>query len=232
MLDPKKILDDLLSAKVPGTDSTVAQKAEQAKQMAKDNPLAAGALAAVLLGTRAGRAVTGTALRVGGLAAVAGLAYKAWQNYQGGGKPQDDTLNGGELLPAPADSGFEPSAAPQGEDEFALTLIRAMIAAARSDGQIDGNERKRIGDRLALSGLGADAERFIADELDRPTPVDALVAAAQTDAQRVALYTAARLAVDPDAHPERAFLDALAEGLKLPGVLVQHVESTVAAAQA
>ncbi|MFZ1775444.1 MAG: tellurite resistance TerB family protein, partial [Rhizobiaceae bacterium] len=37
MLDPKKILDDLLSAKVPGTDSTVAQKAEQAKQMAKDN---------------------------------------------------------------------------------------------------------------------------------------------------------------------------------------------------
>ena len=46
MFDPKKLLDDLLGAKIPGTEGTVRDKAGQAVQMAKDNPLAAGALAA------------------------------------------------------------------------------------------------------------------------------------------------------------------------------------------
>jgi uncharacterized membrane protein YebE (DUF533 family) len=83
MFDPKKLLDDLLGSKIPGTGSTVRDKAGQATQLAKDNPLAAGALVAVLLGTGA-RAARSRARRVklGGLAAVGGLAYKAYQNYQ------------------------------------------------------------------------------------------------------------------------------------------------------
>lgn len=226
MLDPKKLLDDLLSAKVPGTNSTVGEKAEQAKQMAKDNPLAAGALVAVLLGTRAGRQVTGTAARLGGLAALGGLAWKAWQNYRVGDAPQT-TSAPAELPAPPADSGFTIGSGAEGEEEFALTLIRTMIAAARADGGVDEAERKRILDRLTLSGLGADAERFIAAELANPAAPERLAEAAETDAQRVAMYTAARLAVDPDTHQERAFLDGLATALKLPPQLVNHVEATV-----
>lgn len=230
MLDPKKLLDDLLKAKVPGTESTVGEKAEQARQMAKDNPLAAGALVAVLLGTRAGRSVTGTAVKLGGLAALGGLAWKAWQNYRGGdsggGAPTEASAPA-ELPAPPADSGFTMGSGAEGEEEFALTLIRTMIAAARSDGGVDEAERKRILDRLTLSGLGAEAERFIADELANPAAPETLAAAAETDAQRVAMYTAARLAVDPDTHQERTFLDGLASALKLPQPLVQHVEATV-----
>ena len=88
MFDPKKLLDDLLGSKCPA-QRTVRDKAGQAAQMAKDNPLAAGALAAVLLGTGTGRAVTGSALKLGGLAAIGGLAYKAYQNYQAGKQPDD-----------------------------------------------------------------------------------------------------------------------------------------------
>lgn len=229
MFDPKKLLDDLLGSKIPGTESTVRDKAGQATQLAKDNPLAAGALVAVLLGTGAGRQVTGTALKVGGLAAIGGLAYKAYQNYKSGNAPETNAAPDAEpqLLPPPADNSFHPSKAPQGETEFALTLIRAMIAAAKADGHIDDDERKKIADRLSLSGIGPDAEQFLMAELNSPLDLDSIVAAAQTDAQKVELYTASRLAIDPDTRAERGYLDLLAGRLQLPDALVDHVEATV-----
>jgi uncharacterized membrane protein YebE (DUF533 family) len=231
MFDPKKLLDDLLGSKIPGTDSTVRDKAGQATQLAKDNPLAAGALVAVLLGTGSGRAVTGSALKLGGLAAVAGLAYKAYQNYQAGKQPDEAPRAEPELLPPPADTGFDPAQAPQGEAEFTLALVRAMIAAAKADGHIDDAERQKIGDRLSLSGIGADAEKFLLDELERPLDLEALVASAKTEAQRVELYTASRLAIDPESRAERGYLDLLAGRLQLPDALVDHVEATVSAAK-
>src|SRR5690606_31563897 len=141
----KKLLDDLLGSNIPGVGGTVRDRAGQAVQMARDNPLAAGALAAVLLGTGTGRQLTGTAVRLGGLAAIGGLAYKAYQNYKNGGQPASaGTAGEPELLPPPAGTDFHPATAPQGEGEFALTLVRAMIAAAKADGHIDDEERKRI----------------------------------------------------------------------------------------
>ena len=232
MLDPKKLLDDLLGSKVPGgSGSTVRDGASKVTQLAKDNPLATGAIAAVLLGTGAGRALTGTALKAGGLAAIAGLAYKAYQNYQSGNQPDVAKTGGPELLPPPSDTSFHPSQAPQGEAEFALTLVRAMISAARADGHIDEAERGKIADRLKLAGLDAEAESWLVSELERPVDLDALVASAQTDAQKVELYTASRLAIEPETRAERGYLDMLAGRLKLPDPLVDHVEATVSAAK-
>lgn len=233
MFDPKKLLDDLLGSQIPGTTGTVREKAGQAVLMAKDNPLAAGALAAVLLGTGPGRKVGGAAVKLGGLAAIGGLAYKAYQNYQNGKKP-DEAAPAEEqiLLPPPADTEFHPSQAPQGEAEFALTLVRAMIAAARADGRIDDEERRRIGEKLSLSGLDSDAESFLRAELESPLDLDALVAAARTEAQKVELYTASRLAVDADTRAERGYLDLLAGRLGLADQLVDHIEATVASSGA
>lgn len=236
MFDPKALLDDLLGSRIPGTESTVREKGGQALQLAKDNPLATGALAAVLLGTGAGRQLTGTALKLGGIAAVGALAYKAYQNYRSGGEPGADAADAGqrepELLPPPADTDFHHEQAPQGGDEFALSLIRAMIAAARADGHIDDEERSRIADRLKVSGIGAEAEQFLMQELERPVDMDALVGSAKTEAQRVELYTASRLAIDPETRAERGYLDLLAGRLDLPDALVDHVEQTVVAAKA
>jgi uncharacterized membrane protein YebE (DUF533 family) len=232
MFDPKKLLDDLLGSNVPGTQGTVRDKAGQAVQLAKDNPLATGAIAAVLLGTKTGRGLGGSALKLGGLAAVAGLAYKAYQNYQAGKQPAEAApANEPELLPAPADTSFHPSQAPQGEGEFALTLVRAMIAAAKADGHIDDEERRKIGDTLSLSGIGSEAEEFLRAELERPLDLDQLVAAAQSDAQKIEIYTASRLAIEPDTRTERGYLDMLAGRLQLPDALIDHIESTVSAAK-
>ena len=228
MFDPKKLLDDLLGSNIPGTTGTVRDKAGQVTQMAKDNPLAAGAIAAVLLGTGTGRAVTGSALKLGGLAAIGGLAYKAYQNYKNGQAPDAPAARQQELLPPPEDTSFHPSQMPQGETEFALVLVRAMIAAAKADGHIDDDERSKIAGKLALSGIGSEAEAFLNDELAKPSNVDELVAAAQTDAQKVELYTASRLAISSDTRAERGYLDLLAGRLNLPDTLVDHIEATVA----
>lgn len=235
MFDPKKLLTDLLDSRVPGTGDTVRDKAGQAGQLARENPVATGAIAAILLGTSAGRSITGSALKLGGLAAVAGLAYKAYQNYQAGNAPDQGPRNGAGdevLLPPPSETAFDPAAAPQGESEFALALVRAMIAAARADGHVDDAEREQISGRLAMTGLDHDAADFINRELAAPVDLDTIVDAAKTDAQKIELYTASRLAISPDSRAERGYLDMLAGRLGLPDALVDHVEATVAGATA
>jgi uncharacterized membrane protein YebE (DUF533 family) len=230
MLDPKKLLNDFLGTQVPGTEGTVRQKANEAVDLAKKNPLATGAIVAVLLGTGAGRALTGSALKLGGLAAIGGLAYTAYKNYQAGKAPGESVAGGAEpeILEAPKDSGFAPEDIEQGEVEFALVLVRAMIAAARADGHIDDAERAKIHERLQMSGLNSDVAEFIDNELAKPVDVESFVRAAKSDPQKVELYTASRVAINPDNRAERGYLDMLAGRLGLKDDLVAHIESTVA----
>ena len=118
------------------------------------------------------------------------------------------------------------------DDSFALALVRAMIAAANSDGHVDEEERSRIADRLSVAGMAEDAKAFIDAELQNPTSLQDIVATAQTDAQKVELYTASRLAIDPDLRAERGYLDLLAGRLGLPDALIDHIEATVSGASA
>lgn len=228
MFDAKKLLDQFLGSQVPGAGGSVRDRAGQVTQLAKDNPLASIAIAGVLLGTGTGRQVAGSALKLGSLAAIAGLGYQAYKNYRDGQNPAETAQAGTpELLPPPADSGFHPEAV---STDFALILVRAMIAASRADGHIDDAERTRIMDKLKVSGLGEDAAKFLEDELAHPIDLDAIVAAATTEEQRVELYTASRLAIEPKTRAERGYLDLLAGRLGLVDALVDHIEATVSAA--
>jgi len=230
MFDPKALLDQFLGSKVPGTDDTVRGKAGQAVQLAKDNPLTAGAIGALLLGTGIGRSLTGSALKLGGVAVIAGLGYQAYKNYKAGKAPDASAEPvDPAMLPAPEETAFDIDAQ-NVDDHFALALVRAMIAAARSDGHVDEAERARIADKLAVSGIDTEAQAFIEAELADPTDLGEIVAAARGEAQRVELYTASRLAIDPDSRAERGYLDMLAGRLGLPDGLVDHIEATVAAA--
>ncbi|WP_421593956.1 tellurite resistance TerB family protein [Shinella sp. M27] len=228
MFDAKKLLDQFLGSQVPGAGGSVRDRAGQVTQLAKDNPLASIAIAGVLLGTGTGRQVAGSALKLGSLAAIAGLGYQAYKNYKAGQDPVETTQAGTpELLPPPTDSGFHPEAV---STDFALILVRAMIAASRADGHIDDAERARIMDKLKVSGLGEDAAKFLEDELANPIDLDAIVAAATTEEHRVELYTASRLAIEPKTRAERGYLDLLAGRLGLADALVGHIEATVSAA--
>jgi uncharacterized membrane protein YebE (DUF533 family) len=206
----------------------------QLKELIANNQLGAGAalggLGAVLLGTGAGRSLAGSAIKLGSLALIGGLAYKAYQNYQEG-KP---ILPPGKQLPhtpaaAPDGSGFEPTAA---SNERATLLIRAMIAAAAADGRIDDTERAKILGALKQGGLSAAAEQFLVREIGKPASVDELAEAVSSEEEAVQVYTAARIAVDPDAEAEHAFLAQLAKALGIEDGLAAHIDATARGAGA
>lgn len=201
---------------------------EKLKQFVRDNPWAATGAAAgaggVILGTKAGRAVAGGAARIGALALIGGLAYKAFQNYQSG-KPLITGITPAEA--APSGSGFEPAAI---TNDSAALYIRAMIAAAASDGRIDDTEQAKIIGGFKQVGIDAEAEEFLANELNNPASVQDLANAVTSPEEAVQVYTAARIAIEPDNSGEQRFLANLASALGVDAKLAAHIDATTRSA--
>jgi uncharacterized membrane protein YebE (DUF533 family) len=187
-----------------------------------------GGLAGLLLGTGTGRDIAVTTAKLGGLAVIGGLAYKAFQNYQAG-KPLVDL--GGSVEPAPAESPFGETADAEQDRRTAMLIIRAMIAAASADGVVDNVERSSIVGGLEKAGLDVTAAKFLDQEFANPATVEALVAGATTPAIATQVYTAARIAVDPDQPAEQRFLERLAAGLKVEPALVSQIDAAAHSAR-
>ena len=204
----------------------------QVQEWIRNNPGAAaagaGGLGAVVLGTRTGRGMVGTAAKLGALALIGGLAYKALQNYQEG-RPLISNDDPRRLLsePAPAGTGFEPDAI---SNDTATLYIRAMIAAAAADGRIDATEQKKIIGGLQQAGVGAEAQAFLEQEIQNPASAEDLAAAVSSPQEAVQVYTAARLAIDPDTNEEAGFLRELARLLEIDSTLAGHIDATTNAA--
>src|SRR5690606_18357929 len=100
------------------------------------------------------------------------------------GETAEPVKAGDPVLPPPQGSAFDPAGAPQGEDRFALAVLRAMIAAANADGHIDEDERQRISGKLQESGIDREAADFIDAELANPPSLEAIAASAASDPQK------------------------------------------------
>jgi uncharacterized membrane protein YebE (DUF533 family) len=188
----------------------------------------AGGLVALLLGSKQGRKMAGTAVQLGGMAVVGALAYKAYQNWQTGKTVTQSTVEAAPagLLPAPSDTPFAP-AQPAEQQSLSRHLLRAMIAAAKSDGHIDAKEQAAIFSEMDKLPLSADDKAFVMDELRKPLDVDSVARAAATPEEAASIYTASLLAIDVDNASERAYLGLLAARLNLEDALVKHLHATV-----
>lgn len=177
---------------------------------------AAGLAAGMLLsGGGLGR-LAGNAVKLGAVAAVGGLAYNAWQNYQ-------NNQQGGASN-APAQDAFIPAASDkQGQEELGKTLVRAMIAAAKADGRIDAEEKEAIFGKLETMNLSSEEKAWVFDELSSPLDINAVVARADTPAHASEIYAASLVAITAETAAERTYLDALASKLKLDPALVQEI---------
>jgi uncharacterized membrane protein YebE (DUF533 family) len=163
----------------------------------------------------------GTALKLGGLAAVAAIGYTAWQRHTG-------AATRGLQLPPP-DSGFALDHAPQGQDSLARGILVAMIQGAKADGHIDADEQARIFGQVGALSLDESAKAFMMDELAAQEDVSRVAAHASTPEIAAELYAAAFLAMDPDTAEERLFLTRLQAALRLDADLARHIEEAVRA---
>lgn len=189
--------------------------------------LAAGALA-LLLGTKTGRSIGGGALKVGSVAALGGLAYKAYQNWQDekGGQVAANTPP-----PPPPPQALENLSASD-TDIRSQKLLQAIIAAAKADGHIDDNERAIINEFVGKMGESAEASAFIQTELNKP--LNPAEVASGTDAPGLAaeVYLMSRMIIDDSNFMEKAYLGELAKALNLADDLVAKLDAQVAQATA
>jgi uncharacterized membrane protein YebE (DUF533 family) len=184
----------------------------------------AGGLAGLLMGSKQGRRLAGTALQLGGMAVVGALAYKAYRDWQSG--VPSTAPSSSQMLPPPSGTPFNPVDATD-QQSLARNLLRAMIAAAKSDGHIDAKEQAKIFSEMDKLPLDADDKAFVMDELRAPLDIDAVAKAVRTPEEAAEIYTASLLAVDVDNAAERSYLGLLAARLNLDERLVAHLHATV-----
>ena len=102
-------------------------------------------------------------------------------------------------------------------------MVRLMISAARADGELTDVERQAILDHARTAGV----EPLVATELDRATPLPAIVAGVTDPKQREDLYVLAYAIVRADQSvtgAERIYLAQLASRLDLDDATVARME--------
>ncbi len=193
----------------------------------------AGGLAGNMLSSKSGRKMGKKALKMGGIAAVGALAYAAYQNYnkgKTGGTPQAIPPAPQKLTPPPPDSAFLPAQNDtDGQEALGLTLVRAMIAAARSDGRLDAKESQAIFQRIESLGLDAEDQALLTQEMGRPVDMDAIVNSAKSPEIAAEIYIASLLAIDIDTAEEQSYLAMLAARLNIPPELAAELRRQVEA---
>jgi uncharacterized membrane protein YebE (DUF533 family) len=188
---------------------------------------ALGGVLGLLIGSKKMRKMAGGVIGYGGAAAAGALAYKAYQNWQQGKQVQTApiaTVNDMQhvdprFLPPPANTA-------SGQN-FSLTLITAMIYAAKADGHIDSKEQTVIFEQVEKMSLDAESKAFVFDALRKPVDVDALVSSVQGIEQASEVYLVSRMAIDIDHPAERAYIEVLAHRLNLPAELTAHLDHQI-----
>ncbi len=186
--------------------------------------LAGGALTGALT-SKKGRKTAANLLKLGGVAAIGGLAWNAYRNYQ----QQNSDRSAADMQAAWQDlpeQGFDVQKVDaRHAGGNSLLIIRAMVTAAMSDGHIDSAEHMRIFEHAEQLPLSNEDKATLFDELRNPQPVTAIVAGAHDPAIAVEIYAASLLAIDELTYEGQTYLRRLADLLKLPPQLVDAVHA-------
>ncbi len=187
----------------------------------KKGAMAVGVLA-LLLGTGAGRRITGSALKIGSLAAIGGIGWQAYQNWQAE-KIQDnqdtkDMASNAKLIPI---NELDKDAA----NKRSQVLLKAMVAAAKADGHVNNKEITAIEEQIKKLGLSPEVAALLQAEINKPLDVKEVAALAEDQAMASEIYLVSAVVTDKENSMEKEYLGELAQALKLPDALVVELHN-------
>lgn len=155
----------------------------------------------MVLGRNGGKNLT----KLGSLAALGGMAYKAYQDYQKSqaAAPQQEVVQAFEN---------------ETNDVGNAVILQAMIAAAFADGELDETEQ------AILEKEGADNPALAELVANPSTPAEIAQNVGNNPALAAQVYLAARLVCQDLSRQEIVFLNDLANALDLAPALVEQLE--------
>lgn len=205
--DPRALLGGLLSA--PGTQGAL-------------GGAASGALVSLLMNGKSRKKLQKHAVKLGGMAAVAGIGYYAYQKWQQKNAVEPPPLPAA-ALPAPQTTALvEPPPVP-----VPLKMVLAMIAAAAADGSIDSVEMGALANAIDDAPVTPDEKAQLSAALNQPPTVEAVAALAANPEEASEIYGAALTAIDLDMPSEHLFLRRLSRALELDDGLVASLHETL-----
>ena len=223
-MDAKSILDALLASGKQMSDKAVSF-AESNLGLPKPGPdrdamlgtlgkgAVVGGLAAMLLGTKTGRKLSGNLLAVGSVAAVGTVAYTAYQNWM---KSQGKVADHATDAPLASLAGVA-------ADRRSQLILRAMIAAAKADGVIDTDEQAIMDQQLNQMDLADDSKKWLKLEMSANHDAKSIAASVDSPAAAAEVYLVSSLVVNDASPVERAYLDQLQDAMKLDQGLVDQI---------
>ena len=225
-MDAKAILDSILTSGKQLSEKALSfaesnlglPKAGQERDAMLGNlgkGAAIGGLAAMLLGTKTGRKLSGKLIAVGSVAAVGTVAYTAYQNWL---KTQ------GKVADANVDAPIA-TLAGAAADRRSLLILRAMIAAAKADGVVDANEQSMMDEQLNRMDLADDAKKLLRQEMLANHDAKSIAAQVDSTAAGAEVYLISSMIVDEASPVERAYLEQLRDSMKLDPGLVEQIHS-------
>lgn len=176
----------------------------------------AGGLISTLVSSKSSRKFAGTAAKYGGAALLGGAAYKMYKNWQHGQQSTETNVK--------SDIQVEPQLRQKMSHNYQLTVVKAMIAAARVDGHIDNEEQGKIFQAVAKMDLSSEDKGRIFDLLNQPISVEEIAPGVETMEQKAEVYFASCLVIDPNGAAEREHLNRLSSALGLPKELTCEIE--------
>ncbi len=225
--DASALLDKLLSA-----GKRYAEKGQALAEEKLDIPeqgeqrevmldgLKKGAMASAvllgLLGTNGGRKLTGTMLKLGGLAALGTAAYKGYQNWQQTGNVMSNAEGAASVHRLEN----------QASEARGLLIIEALVAAANADGNIDDQEQQAIKHQVLEMHLPGEMAMILENIIDAPLSAGELAQKVNGFTEASEVYLATRLLIGDDASlTETLYKNSLVSALGLSPELLSSLDS-------
>ncbi|NWB61139.1 MULTISPECIES: tellurite resistance TerB family protein [unclassified Pseudomonas] len=172
-----------------------------------------GGLGGMLGGTRAapqGRTGGTNYAALASLGMMAFQAYQAWQRQKASAPQQAlqtvDQLSGAQV------------------EEHSHAVLRALIAAAKADGEIDEREQQMISAEIGKHTDDPQLQAWLDAEVAKPLNAADFAEFAGDPAVASEVYLVSVLLVDDQRDAERNYLDELAAQLKIDPALQVHLE--------